>query len=99
MNTTTMIPVLGVEHAFRVFGDGPVQAVVLTALGSLQAEWWPFCESISGRAAVLTYDRAGYGQSQAAQAPRTPGNIVLELKTLLDALGVTGPVTLVGHSQ
>ena len=49
---------------------------------------------------MLTYERAGYGQSTPSPLSPTAENIVLELYTALGVLGseVKGPLVLVGHS-
>ena len=47
----------------------------------------------------LAYDRAGLGHSQPGPLPRDGRAIVADLTALLDALGETEPVVLVGHSM
>jgi len=47
----------------------------------------------------IAYDRAGLGFSEPGPAPRDGHAIVSDLAALLDALAVTGPVVLVGHSM
>jgi pimeloyl-ACP methyl ester carboxylesterase len=47
---------------------------------------------------VCSYDRAGYGWSDASPAPRTSLQIAGELKSLLDAAGERAPFVMVGHS-
>lgn len=83
---------------YRVTGSGPV-VVVDTALGSPSAEWWALQDRLSDQFTVVTYDRAGYGWSDPAPAPRTPDQIAHELAAMLDAAGIREPVILVGHSQ
>ena len=47
---------------------------------------------------VCSYDRPGYGWSDASPAPRTSWQIAGELKSLLDAAGEKSPFVMVGHS-
>jgi pimeloyl-ACP methyl ester carboxylesterase len=47
----------------------------------------------------LAYDRAGLGHSEPGPLPRDGRAIVGDLAALLDALGETEPVVLVGHSM
>lgn len=47
---------------------------------------------------VCSYDRAGFGWSEAGPLPRTAGRIARELRTLLDRAGIPPPFLLVGHS-
>ncbi len=84
--------------AYRVCGDGPVQTLVATALGSLQAEWWPMCEMLGMTGAVLVYDRSGYGQSDKQDTARTPRNIALEMEELLSSCRHDSKITIIGHS-
>ena len=72
-------------------------------LGSI-AQWKTFpatlCED-TGRTGFV-YERYGFGQSDALQEARTVSYLEDEAHTLLavlDAVGLTDPVTLVGHSD
>jgi pimeloyl-ACP methyl ester carboxylesterase len=47
---------------------------------------------------VITYNRAGYGQSEPGPLPRDAGREAQELKTLLEKASAPGPYVLVGHS-
>jgi pimeloyl-ACP methyl ester carboxylesterase len=48
---------------------------------------------------ACSYDRAGIGLSPAVDAPRTVQDQVEDLRAVLEELGVTGPIVLVGHSS
>ncbi|HOV64076.1 MAG TPA: alpha/beta hydrolase [Spirochaetia bacterium] len=89
----------GTEIFYRLQGEGPVTAVVCTDLGSTSAEWSHIAESLASEVRVLTYDRPGYGFSGRPKSPRTPENIAAELKDLIDASCITGPLVLIGHGQ
>ncbi|MEV0717104.1 alpha/beta hydrolase [Asanoa sp. NPDC050611] len=47
---------------------------------------------------AVTYDRAGTGWSDAAPLPRSAAEVAEELRALLSAADVAGPVILAGHS-
>ncbi|MFZ5445080.1 MAG: alpha/beta fold hydrolase [Myxococcota bacterium] len=78
-------------------GSGPL-VVIEAALGSSSPEWWRLQEALAASVDTLSYDRAGYGRSDAPRAPRTGAQLASELAEVLDALGVHEPVVLVGHS-
>jgi pimeloyl-ACP methyl ester carboxylesterase len=78
-------------------GDGPL--VVFEAGMSAPAGCWVHTQrEISRHARTLSYDRAGYGGSDVDPAPRTLERIVDDLTAVLDAVGESDPVVLVGHS-
>ncbi len=54
---------------------------------------------LASRIRTLAYDRAGLGYSDPGPEPRDSLAIAEDLKGLLDALGETGPLVLVGHSM
>lgn len=68
------------------------------ALGGSSISWTFVQEPVSRFARACTYDRAGFGWSDAGPLPRTAGRIAGELKRLLDAAGEPPPYVLVGHS-
>jgi pimeloyl-ACP methyl ester carboxylesterase len=59
--------------------------------------WQLVQPEISGFTRVCSYDRAGFGWSDAPRAPRTSSNIADELDRLLARAAVPGPYILVGH--
>lgn len=80
-------------------GDGPGPLVVFEAgMSAPAASWVRTQRDVSAHARTLSYDRAGYGGSDVDPAERTLERLVEDLTGLLDALGETGPVVLVGHS-
>lgn len=80
-----------------VLGDGAVTVVFVNGLGSPLEEWALVAPPIAGRCKVVCYDRR-----QAPDSGRLPTydatQISADLHQLLDALSVTGPLVLVGHS-
>jgi pimeloyl-ACP methyl ester carboxylesterase len=78
-------------------GDGPL-VVFEAGMSAPAASWAHTQREISAHARTLSYDRAGYGGSDVDPHDRTLERIVDDLTALLDALGETAPVVLVGHS-
>jgi pimeloyl-ACP methyl ester carboxylesterase len=82
-------------------GDQGAPVVLLGGAGDVAASWHPVRSRLTASAAVLTYDRAGLGQSAHLSArPCTLDRYLAELDGVLDAaLGASRPpVLLVGHS-
>ncbi|MFD4637741.1 alpha/beta fold hydrolase [Lentzea sp. NPDC058436] len=80
-------------------GERPGPLVVFEAGMSAPGSSWIHTQrEVSARHRTLSYDRAGYGGSDVDPHDRTLDRITDDLTALLDALGETGPVVLVGHS-
>jgi pimeloyl-ACP methyl ester carboxylesterase len=80
-------------------GEGTGPLIVFEAGMSAPGSSWIHTQrEVSARYRTLAYDRAGYGGSDVDPHDRTLDRIVDDLTALLDALGETGPVVLVGHS-
>lgn len=79
-------------------GEGTPTIVLEAGMGDTLATW----ASIRGRLAelttVLSYTRAGLGQSDPAPLPRTLQAMVADLGKLLSVVAVPAPYVLVGHS-
>jgi pimeloyl-ACP methyl ester carboxylesterase len=82
----------------NVFGTGAPTVVIEPAFGGTAAEWGPIAAALAGDTTVVTYDRAAYGASSRAADRRTPADIAADLHAVLDEVGVTGPLVLVGFS-
>ena len=78
-------------------GEGPL-VVFEAGMSAPAASWVHTQRQVSEHARTLSYDRAGYGGSDVDPQPRTLERIVEDLHALLDAVGETDPVVLVGHS-
>jgi pimeloyl-ACP methyl ester carboxylesterase len=73
--------------------------VILESAGAVTSRGWAKVQpEVAKFARVISYDRAGYGWSEASPHPRTATQQAKELKALLDAAGEKGPYVLVGHS-
>jgi pimeloyl-ACP methyl ester carboxylesterase len=82
-----------------VAGDGDGPLIVFEAGMSAPAACWIHTQrECAGHSRTLSYDRAGYGGSDLDPHDRTLERIVDDLTELLDAVGETAPVVLVGHS-
>ena len=79
-------------------GSGSPTVVLDSGLGDLLSEWRPVQLRISSFTRVCSYDRAGYGESDAGPFPRTSLQISRELHTLLQNAGEHPPYILVSHS-
>ncbi|MFJ4478397.1 alpha/beta fold hydrolase [Streptomyces xanthochromogenes] len=87
----------GVAHHVVVEGSGPV--VVLSAgLGMSWFDWDPVVPLLSAHRTVVRFDRPGHGRSGPAAVPPSAAGEAGRIAALLDALGLTGPATVAGHS-
>ena len=84
-------------HA-QIMGGGGLTVVFDSGLGGTSLDWSLVAPEVAKHARVVVYDRAGMGWSGPARAPRDAARVAEELHGLLEALGVTGPRILVGHS-
>jgi pimeloyl-ACP methyl ester carboxylesterase len=69
-----------------------------SGMGVPAVGWITVQPEVAKFARVCSYDRAGYGWSDAGPEPRTSVQIAKELKALLNAAGEMGPYVMVGHS-
>jgi pimeloyl-ACP methyl ester carboxylesterase len=89
----------------------PARAINLVCMGSGDStvlfdsggsDWsviWALVQpKVARHARACSYDRAGMGFSDPARGPRTPIATVEDMRALMKAAGLKGPVTLVGHS-
>ncbi|MGC4939288.1 alpha/beta fold hydrolase [Kribbella sp. DT2] len=96
----THFDVGGYRLAAEITGDGSPTVVFSSGSGDAGEPWGPTITSLSSRVQVLTYARAGIGQSDAlpSSAPRSLSDAADELRRLLEATELPGPFVLVGHS-
>jgi pimeloyl-ACP methyl ester carboxylesterase len=79
-------------------GSGSPTVVIDAGNGSFSVEWTPIQQEASQFTRVCTYDRSGYGWSEAGPRARDGMQVVSELHDLLQAAGESSPYLLVGHS-
>jgi pimeloyl-ACP methyl ester carboxylesterase len=77
---------------------GSPTVILEAGLGGTSLDWSKVQPGVASFTRVCSYDRTGYGWSDASPLPRTALNMVTELHTLLARAGVAGPYVLVGHS-
>lgn len=80
-------------------GTGPVTVVLAAGAGQTSQTWRSLRSRLPSSARVVTFDRPGLGESPPSESARTPTQIAHELRDVLNALGLSGPVVLVGHSM
>jgi pimeloyl-ACP methyl ester carboxylesterase len=100
-STLKMITVDGRRLAFHVT-PGHLPAIVLDAGGGEDSSYWqglvPRLSQDTG-SMIITYDRAGLGDSDEVPGPWDVHSAVSDLQAGLRQLGVTQKVLLVSHSQ
>jgi pimeloyl-ACP methyl ester carboxylesterase len=79
-------------------GAGSPTIVLESGLGNDALIWGGVQPVLSKTTRVCSYDRAGFGWSEALPAPRDADHIAGELHELLLQVKVTGPIVLMGHS-
>ena len=80
-----------------VTGAGP--AVVLEAgIAATSLSWRLIQREVANFAQTVSYDRAGLGWSEASRKPRDVGQMIEELRAMLDRASVPAPRVLVAHS-
>lgn len=79
-------------------GEGSPTVVIDSGIGDGLDKWRSIQERIARFTKVVTYNRAGYGQSEPGPLPRNIGREAEELKALLEKASVPGPYVIVGHS-
>jgi pimeloyl-ACP methyl ester carboxylesterase len=84
-------------HA-RVFGRSSPTVVLISGFNAPQTTWNALVDPLAEAATIVTYDRAGYGTSDIGDKPTHARQSALDLRRLLQELGVPKPYILVGHS-
>ena len=93
-----LVDVGGFRLHLHCTGDGSPAIVLDAALGASSVSWSLVQPELANLTRVCSYDRAGFGWSDAGPMPRTAGRIADELRTLLDRAGIRPPFLPVGHS-
>ncbi len=79
-------------------GNGSPTIVIDAGVGDQLEKLKPLQERLAVITRVITYNRAGYGQSEVGPLPRDSGREAEELKILLKKASIPEPYVLVGHS-
>ena len=93
-----LIDVGGFRLHMHSAGEGSPTIILDAALGASSVSWSLVQPELAKLTHVCSYDRAGFGWSDAGPMPRTAGRIADELRTLLDRAGIRPPFLPVGHS-
>ena len=79
-------------------GKGGPTVILTAGLGGWSVSWWKVHAELAQRARTCSWDRAGFGHSDASPAPQTLDATTADLEQALAAGGIKGPYVLVGHS-
>jgi len=88
-------------HMYATGQAGEFPTIILESglpTPSAYMDWKPVQEKLANYTRVISYDRAGYGWSDAAHNDRTSRQLATDLREMLHAAGEEGPFLLVGHS-
>lgn len=91
-------PVDGYGMHLNCTGAGSPTVVLESGMGDDWMVWRGVQPDIQRITRVCSYDRAGYGWSDARPGQRDADSIADQLHRLLSAAGISGPVVLMGHS-
>ena len=79
-------------------GDGTPTVILESGLGGDHRTWNQVQPQLAAASRVCVYDRAGIGESDAAEGTRTAADAVDDLTALLEAAAIEPPYVLVGFS-
>ncbi len=85
-------------HVYEMGTPAGPTVILEAGICATSLNWRALQQDLSPFARVVAYDRAGLGWSDAAQPARTPTQLTLELRDMLQAAEIEGPYILVGHS-
>lgn len=83
---------------YKVIGQGGPVIVFESGLGGHYNDWHLVVDAIASEATLITYHRAGYGNSISPYPMRTTGQVAAELISMLEEIEVKDKIILVGHS-
>lgn len=93
-----LIEINGKSWHYQMMGEGSPTVILDSGTGGTHIDWQFVQPEVAEFTSVLTYDRAGYGWSDASLEPRTAEQIVQELRQLLKEAEIKPPYVLVGMS-
>lgn len=94
----TMVDVDGYRLHVLSKGAGTPTVLIESGLAGGAMVWGRVQPALAEQVRVVSYDRAGYGWSDAGPRERTIEQMVTTLHTMLSKAGIGGPYVLVGHS-
>ncbi|MFN8493324.1 MAG: alpha/beta hydrolase [Caldilineaceae bacterium] len=90
---------IGGRHLYvECNGEGGPTVLLESGLGDGCDSWEPIWTQLTAMTTVCRYDRAGVGKSDPAQRPRSSREVVADLHSLLNKLGLARPLVIVAHS-
>ncbi len=92
------VDVRGAKLHFQVEGQGSPAVVLEAGIAASSLSWCLVRPLVAQFTTVLSYDRAGFGWSDAPRHACTAAEAAADLAGLLERCGVGGPFVLVGHS-
>ncbi len=94
-----MIDVGGHKLDVKIKRGGPVNIIFEAGAGEDISSWNSIFDQVGSFATAIAYSRAGHGNSEMSEAPRTTEMIYRDFKVLCDSLSINESVILVGHSR
>lgn len=92
------IDVGGYSLVYNEAGTGGPAVIFLAGEDDNITVWRKVQPAVAEFTTTIAYDRGGVGCSDQGENPRTAETVAAELEAFLDALGLTDPVILCGHS-
>jgi len=96
---TKMIDVGGYKLEVSISGTGNYTVVFESGLGDNLMIWQKVINALDNEAKIVSYSRAGLGNSEKRNQPISLNLIISELNTVLDSLNIDSNIILVGHSM
>lgn len=93
---TNWIDARGVALRYELSGEGPRVVVLLHEMGGTLESWDPIMPGLRREYRTLRFDMRGFGMSEKIRGSVTAEQLADDLLALLDALGLSSPVALVG---
>lgn len=93
-----LVDVGGYHLHINCTGTGGPTVVIEAGLGDWSTGWDVVQQGVAKETRVCTYDRAGWGWSEAGPLPRDAAQSAKELHALLQNANIPGPYVIVGHS-
>lgn len=81
-----------------VYGKGAPTVILMSDIDAPRDSWNAVVSAVAEVTTVLTYDRAGYGDSTIGELPLHGEQSGIDLQFLLGKLGVPGPFIVVGDA-
>lgn len=97
-NAMDMIDIGGYSFNVNCYGKGTPTVIFESGLGDDNKVWTLVQQEISKNTRTLSYDRAGLGNSDAGDLPKTSLDQVHQLHTVLNEAKVKAPYIIVAHS-